>query len=92
MAKLMMAATGLALGLLMLPVAVTAPAQAADDKISCARGLQIVKRSGFIDVRASDCEGRTYAYSGRRGAAIYIIEINSRTGKIRNIRRTFISQ
>lgn len=92
MAKLMVAATGLALGLLMIPVSVTAPAYAKDRKITCAKGLKIVQRAAFTDVRASDCKGDTYTYSGRRDAAIYLIDINSRTGKIRRTKRTFISQ
>lgn len=94
MIKMMMAAAGLSLGLMVMPVA-TAPAQAGvsidiniggKNRISCRRGERIVESYGFRRVRARDCSGGTYSYFGRRRGDTYIIRVDSRRGRVLSIR------
>ncbi len=95
MIKMMMAAAGLSLGLIMMPVA-TAPAQAGvnidiniggKNRISCGRGARIVEDYGFYRVRARDCSGSSYTYLGRRHGDTFVIKLDSRRGRITSIRR-----
>ena len=97
MIKMMIAAAGLSLGLIMMPVA-TVPAQAGVDininiggkkRISCGRGARIVEDRGFRRVRARNCRGDNYQYFGRRHGDDFIITVNSRRGRIVDIRRAF---
>jgi hypothetical protein len=93
---MMMAAAALSIGLLMMPVA-TAPAKAGinidlniggKDRISCGRGRRIVEDRGFRDVRPRNCGGRNYSYFGRRGGGrAFIITLDSRRGRIVDVRR-----
>jgi hypothetical protein len=92
---MMMAAAGLSIGLLMVPVA-TAPSQAGisidlnlgGNRISCGRGRRIVEDHGFWNVRTRDCSGREYRYIGRRDRGrTYIIILDSRRGRIVDVRR-----
>ena len=92
MIKIMTAAAGLALGLLMMPVATT-PTQAGididinlDGRISCRQGKRIVENRGFHRVQPRDCEGREYAYFGRKHGDSFIITLSSRRGRIIDIR------
>lgn len=98
MIKMMMAAAGLSLGLMMMPVATTTPAQAGvnidiningKNRISCRRGERIVEDNGFFRVRARDCSGSSYRYTGRRNGKYYVIDVNSRRGYITSIRRDY---
>lgn len=96
MIKMMMAAAGLSIGLLMMPVA-TAPAKAGVSididigggkrRISCRRGERIVENYGFRRVRPRDCRGNTYSYFGRRHGDNFIISVNSRRGRVVDVRR-----
>ena len=90
MIKMMMAAAGLSLGLMMLPVA-TAPAKAGvnidiniggKNRISCRRGERIVENAGWRRVEPRNCSGRNYSYSGRRHGDRWIIIVDSRRGRI----------
>jgi hypothetical protein len=93
---MMIAAAGLSIGLLMMPVA-TAPAQAGisidlnlggNGRISCGRGRRLVEDRGFWDVRPRNCSGRNYSYFGRRGGGrAFIILVDSRRGRIVDVRR-----
>jgi hypothetical protein len=95
MIKLMIAAAGLSLGLLMMPVA-TAPTQAGVDidiniggqkRISCHRGRRIVENAGFRRVATRSCSGRNYRYTGRRRGDGYLIVVDSRRARIVDVRR-----
>jgi hypothetical protein len=55
--------------------------------ITCGQGRRIVERRGFRNVRARNCQGRTFVYSGRRGRADHRIEVRRRDGRIVSIRR-----
>jgi hypothetical protein len=94
MIKMMMAAAGLSIGLMMMPVAV--PAQAGvnidiniggKNRISCGRGRRIVEDHGFRNVRPRNCNGSNYKYLGRRHGDTFIITLNSRRGRIEDVRR-----
>jgi hypothetical protein len=93
---MMMAAAGLSIGLMMMPVA-TMPAKAdinisigldGKNRISCRRGARIVENAGFWDVRARNCSGDHYKYLGRRqGNKRFVITVNSRRGRIVDVDR-----
>jgi hypothetical protein len=94
MIKMMMAAAGLSLGLLMMPVA-TAPAKAGinidiniggKNQISCGRGRNLVDRSGFYNVRPQNCGGRYYKYFARRKGNPYLVTVDSRRARIVDVR------
>jgi hypothetical protein len=95
MIKMMMAAAGLSLGLLMMPVA-TPPAKALDidiniggkkkKEISCRRGQELVEDAGFRRVRARNCDGRNYRYTGRRRGDNFLIVVDSRRARIVDVR------
>jgi len=95
MIKMMMAAAGLSIGLMMMPVA-TVPAQAGisidlnvggKNKVSCGRGRRIVEDYGFYNVRARDCGGSYYKYLGRRRGDTFVITLDSRRGRVVDVRR-----
>jgi hypothetical protein len=95
MIKIMMAAAGLSIGLMMMPLA-TGPAKAGVDvdiniggkhRISCGRGRDIVEDYGFWRVRPRDCSGRNYRYLGRRHGDTFMITLDSRRGRIVDVRR-----
>ncbi len=97
MIRMMMAAAGLSIGLLMMPVA-TAPSQAGisidlnlgKDRISCGRGRRIVEDHDYWNVRTRNCSGRYYSYFGRRGGGrIFIITVDSRRGRVVDVRRIY---
>lgn len=98
MNRMMMAAAALSIGLLMMPVA-TAPAKAGISidlniggrgRISCGQGRRIVQDHGFWDVRPRNCGGRNYSYFGRRGGGrAFIITVDSRRGRVVDVRRIF---
>ncbi len=94
MIKMMMAAAGLSIGLMMLPVA-TAPAQAGVNidiniggrgGISCRRGAYIVENRGFRRVRIRNCGGRFHQYIGRRHGDTFLVTVDARRGRIVNVR------
>jgi hypothetical protein len=91
----MMAAAGLSIGLMILPVA-TVPAKAGVNvdiniggrgRISCGRGRNIVEDHGFRNVRPHNCDGRNYRYIGRRHGDTFIITLDSRRGRIVDVHR-----
>lgn len=51
-------------------------------RLSCGEARRIVRQSGYRDVRARNCSGRTYAFEVRRGNRIGIVYVNSRNGRI----------
>ena len=96
MIRMMVAAVGLSLGLMVMPVATT-PAKADINitigggggkyRISCRRGAEIVEDHGFRRVRARNCSGRNYEYFGRRRGDGYLIKLDARSGRIWGVRR-----
>lgn len=97
MIRMMMAAAGLSLGLLMMPIATTTPAQAGINidinlgkkQISCGRGRRLVEDYGFRNVRARDCNGRNYSYLGRRRGDGFVITVDSRRARVVDVRRLY---
>lgn len=95
MIKMMVVAAGLSVGLMMMPVA-TVPAKAGvnidiniggKNRISCGRGRRIVEDAGFRNVRPRNCDGRNYRYLGRRHGDTFVIVLDSRRGRIVDVRR-----
>ena len=95
MIKMMVAATGLSVGLMMMPVA-AGPAKAGVNidiniggkkRISCRRGARIAENAGYFRIRARDCSGGTYTYFGRRNGKSYIIYVDSKRGYVSDVRR-----
>ncbi len=98
MRKNIVAALGIAFGLLALP-AIPTPAQAVTVNItigssinhgraiSCSQGARILRNRGFRDVRSIDCRGRHFVYRAWRGNQRFEIVINSRTGRVTDMRR-----
>jgi len=79
----------LIVGLLVLPAGINAEAATNIDinigkskGISCGTGKRIVEGKGYINVRARDCNGEIYVYSGLRYGKSWWIEVRRRDGKI----------
>lgn len=97
MIKMMIAAAGLSLGLLMMPVA-SAPAKAGVNidiniggkkQISCGSGRRLVEDYGYWRVRARNCSGRYYTYYASRRDRAYIVTVDSRRARIVDARRLY---
>lgn len=98
MRKNMWSAFVLALSL-MLPVSAPAQAQALEINIhvgsslnfgraiTCSQGQRLLQNRGFRNVRRIDCRGRTFIYHARRGNGRFEIALNSRTGRVTDVRR-----
>jgi hypothetical protein len=56
--------------------------------VSCTTGARIVERR-FNYVVRRNCEGRVYAYTGRRNGKWYYINVNASTGRIATVRRWY---
>jgi len=50
--------------------------------ISCGTGKRIVEGKGYINVRARDCNGEIYVYTGLRYGKSWWVEVRRRDGKI----------
>jgi hypothetical protein len=95
---MMMAAAGLSVGLFIMPIATTTPAQAGIDvdiniggkrQVSCRRGANIVEDYGFRRVRPRSCSGRHYRYIGFRRGDAFSITLDSRRGRIVRVRELY---
>lgn len=51
-------------------------------RISCQEGRRQLERRGFRNVRAHDCRGSVFVYSGRRDGANWWIHVRSRDGRV----------
>jgi hypothetical protein len=92
-------ALGLLFCLLATPLAVPAPAYAVTINInvgsnlnhgrpiSCREGERRIRDRGFRDVRRVDCRGRTFVYRGWRGNQRFEIALDSRNGRVTDVRR-----
>ncbi len=57
------------------------------DRLSCREARQIVRSEGFREVRAVDCEGRTYQFEARRKGRYYLVVVSARSGDILDVSR-----
>ncbi len=55
-------------------------------RISCNRGVAVVRSAGYDRVRARDCSGDIYTYSGRKNGANFLISVASSGGRITSVR------
>ena len=55
-------------------------------RISCNRGAAAVRNAGYNRVRARDCNGDTYSYSGRKNGVSFLISVDSSRGRIASVR------
>jgi hypothetical protein len=53
-----------------------------DYGVSCGEGRQIVRHSGFRNVRTVECDGQNFKYTGYRRGDTWLVMIDSRTGEI----------
>jgi hypothetical protein len=51
-------------------------------RITCQEGRRHLERRGFRNVRAHDCRGSVFVYSGRRNGANWWIHVRSRDGRV----------
>ncbi len=96
MIRTMMAAAGLSMGLLTIPLATPAQAGVNIDiniggkkRISCRQGARIVEDYGYFRVRVRDCDGGTYTYFARRNGKYYIVDVDARRGRVVDVRRNY---
>jgi len=57
------------------------------DRVSCREARQIVRSEGFREVRAVDCEGRTYQFEARRKGRYFLVVVSARSGDILDVSR-----
>ncbi len=70
------------------PVAKPVAAAAASSKlIACDKAQSIVGGYGFEGVKASDCEGQLYAFTGTRGGKPYSIKLSSISGELTEVKK-----
>ena len=50
--------------------------------LSCGDARQIVRSSGYRQVRTRECQGRTFTFTARRGGNRILVYVNSRTGNV----------
>lgn len=55
----------------------------ANRRISCGQARAVVEAKGYNEVRAVDCRGKRYDFTGRRLGRAYFIMVNARTGFVR---------
>jgi hypothetical protein len=60
-----------------------------DYGISCGEGRRLVRGSGFRNVSAFDCDGRTYGYTAWRRGEMYRVTVDSYRGNIVRVRPTY---
>jgi hypothetical protein len=51
-------------------------------RLSCNEAGRLVRRNGFRNVRARECDGRTYTFIATRNNHRVLIYVNSRTGAV----------
>jgi len=56
-------------------------------RISCWEGQRSLERRRFRNVRAHNCSGRVFVYSGRRDSRDWWIDLSSRDGRIVRMQR-----
>ena len=58
------------------------PSFANRGNLSCSQARNIVRSAGYHDVRARDCQGRTYVFAGTRAGYRHVIYVNARSGGV----------
>jgi hypothetical protein len=56
-------------------------------RITCSEGRRILHHRGFRDVRARDCRGSVFVYTGWRQGHRWWIDVRSRDGRITRLHR-----
>ena len=51
-------------------------------RVSCFEGQRMLERRGFRSVRALDCRGRIFNYTGRRQGHWWWVDVRARDGRI----------
>jgi hypothetical protein len=51
-------------------------------RLSCGEARRLVRRSGYRNVAARDCSGRTYTFNATRNGRVVVIYVNSRNGRV----------
>lgn len=55
-------------------------------RISCSQGERLLRNRGFRNVSRRDCRGRFFVYRGTRHGSRWEIAVDSRNGRISDIR------
>jgi hypothetical protein len=55
--------------------------------ITCSQGERLLRFRGFRDVRRIDCRGRFFVYRAWMGSRRYEVALNSRNGRVVDVRR-----
>jgi hypothetical protein len=63
------------------------PVYYANRWVSCGHGAQIVRRSGFRNVRATDCRGSHYEFLGNSRGRTFLVKMRAANGRIVSVRR-----
>jgi hypothetical protein len=58
-------------------------------KISCRKGMRIVRRSGFRGVRPMKCFGKRYVYRAFKWGVPYKVRVHSRRGHVVSARAMY---
>ncbi len=51
-------------------------------RMSCSRARNLVRDRGYRNVKARDCNGRTYSFRATRNGRGFIVYVDSRTGAV----------
>jgi hypothetical protein len=51
-------------------------------RLSCGEARRIVRNNGFRNVKARDCDGRTYSFIGSRNGRSVVIYVDARNGRM----------
>lgn len=54
--------------------------------ISCGEAKQIVRDSGFRNVRTRSCSGTTNSFTGVKRGNLWLVKVNTRNGRIASVR------
>jgi hypothetical protein len=60
-----------------------------DFGISCGEGRRLVRRAGFRNVSAFDCDGRSYGYTAWRRGEMFRVKVDAAYGRIIGVRPTY---
>ncbi len=55
--------------------------------ITCSQGERLLRLRGFRDIRRVDCRGRFYIYRANLGIRRFEVALNSRDGRVVDMRR-----
>ena len=55
-------------------------------RVSCGEARQIVRDSGFRNVRTRSCGGTTNSFTGVKRGNLWLVKVNTRNGRIASVR------